>query len=70
MLRTLTGVWRSGPVISPQAKAKIEKLIASCQEEGGEILLDGRGAKVEGYPDGNWVGPTLLKAKEGMTCHE
>jgi malonate-semialdehyde dehydrogenase (acetylating)/methylmalonate-semialdehyde dehydrogenase len=57
-------------VISPQAKAKIEKLIASCKEEGGEILLDGRGAKVEGYPDGNWVGPTLLKAKEGMTCHE
>ncbi|GHJ90102.1 hypothetical protein NliqN6_6504 [Naganishia liquefaciens] len=58
-----------GPVISPQAKAKIEKLIASCKEEGGEILLDGRGATVEGYPDGNWVGPTLLKAREGMSCH-
>ncbi|KAJ9107745.1 hypothetical protein QFC21_001206 [Naganishia friedmannii] len=58
-----------GPVISPQAKAKIESLIASCEKEGGEIVLDGRGAKVEGYPDGNWVGPTLLKAKEGMSCH-
>ncbi|KAJ9115873.1 hypothetical protein QFC22_005015 [Naganishia vaughanmartiniae] len=58
-----------GPVISPQAKAKIESLIASCEKEGGEIVLDGRGATVEGYPDGNWVGPTLLKAKEGMSCH-
>ncbi|KAJ9104297.1 hypothetical protein QFC20_004579 [Naganishia adeliensis] len=58
-----------GPVISPQAKNKIESLIASCEKEGGEIVLDGRGASVEGYPDGNWVGPTLLKAKEGMSCH-
>lgn len=59
-----------GPVISPAAKQKIESLIASCPEEGGKILLDGRGAKVEGYPDGNWVGATILEAKEGMKCHE
>jgi malonate-semialdehyde dehydrogenase (acetylating)/methylmalonate-semialdehyde dehydrogenase len=23
-------------------------------------LLDGRGVKVDGYPDGNWVGPTVF----------
>ncbi|KAH8922975.1 methylmalonate-semialdehyde dehydrogenase [Atractiella rhizophila] len=59
-----------GPVISPQAKQKIENLIASCEKEGGKILLDGRGVKVEGYPDGNWVGPTILECKPGMKCYE
>lgn len=59
-----------GPVISQAAKSKIEHLIGTCEQEGGRILLDGRGFKVEGYPDGNWVGPTILEAKEGMTCHE
>lgn len=59
-----------GPVISPAAREKIEGLIGSCEEEGGKILLDGRGIKVDGYEDGNWVGPTVLQAKEGMKCHE
>jgi malonate-semialdehyde dehydrogenase (acetylating)/methylmalonate-semialdehyde dehydrogenase len=60
----------SGPVISPQAKQRIEKLITSCEEQGGRILLDGRGAKVEGYPDGNWVGPTILEATTDMDCYK
>ena len=46
-----------GPVISPQAKERIEKLIASAEEEGATILLDGRGIKPEKYPNGNWVSP-------------
>ena len=44
-----------GPVISPQAKERIEGLIASAEEEGATILLDGRGYKPEKYPNGNWV---------------
>jgi malonate-semialdehyde dehydrogenase (acetylating)/methylmalonate-semialdehyde dehydrogenase len=60
----------SGPVISPEAKQKIESLIGSCQTEGGKILLDGRGHKVDGYPDGNWVGPSVLEAQPGMSCYE
>lgn len=44
-----------GPVISPQSKSRIEQLIASAEEEGATILLDGRGYKPEKYPDGNWV---------------
>jgi malonate-semialdehyde dehydrogenase (acetylating) / methylmalonate-semialdehyde dehydrogenase len=44
-----------GPVISPQAKKRIEDVIASAEEEGATILLDGRGAKPEKYPNGNWV---------------
>ena len=47
-----------GPVISPQAKEKIEKLIASAEEEGATILLDGRGQKPAKYPNGNFVSYT------------
>lgn len=45
-----------GPLISPQSRDRIEKLIASAEEEGATILLDGRGFKPEKYPNGNWVG--------------
>ncbi len=58
-----------GPVISPQAKERIEGVIGRVEGEGGKILLDGRGIKVEGYEKGNFVGPTVLEAKEGMECH-
>lgn len=44
-----------GPVISPESKKRIEDLIASAEEEGAAILLDGRGCKPEKYPNGNWV---------------
>ena len=30
-----------GPLISPQAKARVEKLIQSGVDEGAELLLDG-----------------------------
>jgi len=44
-----------GPVISPEAKKRIEDLIASAEEEGATIVLDGRGVKPPKYPNGNWV---------------
>lgn len=44
-----------GPVISPEAKKRIEEIIASAEEEGATVLLDGRGYKPEKYPNGNWV---------------
>lgn len=34
-------------------------------------MLDGRGAKVEGYPNGNWIGPSVIdNAKPGMACYD
>jgi malonate-semialdehyde dehydrogenase (acetylating)/methylmalonate-semialdehyde dehydrogenase len=59
-----------GPVISPAAKERVTGLIGSCQEEGGKILLDGRDIKVPGYPDGNFVGPTILEAGTDMRCYK
>merc|ERR1712080_527096 len=48
------------PVISPQSKDRIEGLIQSAVGEGAELLLDGRGANVPEYPDGNFCGPTII----------
>ncbi|KAL1603862.1 aldehyde dehydrogenase (NADP(+)) ald6 [Paraconiothyrium brasiliense] len=60
-----------GPVISPQSKKRIEDLIASAEEEGATILLDGRGQKPEKYPNGNWVGPTIIaNVKPHMKCYK
>ncbi|CAK7238979.1 MAG: aldehyde dehydrogenase (NADP(+)) ald6 [Sporothrix thermara] len=59
-----------GPVIHPQSKQRIESLIASAEEEGATILLDGRGYKPEKYPNGNWVGPTIItNVKPHMKCY-
>ncbi len=59
------GVWNDpdaafGPLISPAAKERVVSLIQSGIDEGAECLVDGRTCKVAGYPDGNWVGPTLF----------
>lgn len=44
-----------GPVISPESKAQIEKIIAGAPGQGATVLLDGTGCKPEKYPDGNFV---------------
>lgn len=60
-----------GPVISPESKARIEKLIASAEKEGATILLDGRGKVPAKYPNGNWVSPTVIAdVTTDMTCYK
>lgn len=49
-----------GPLITQQAKARVEQLIQAGVDQGAELLLDGRGIKVPKYPNGNFVGPTVL----------
>ena len=51
-----------GPVISPEAKKRIEGIIESAEKEGATIYLDGRGYKPEKYPNGNWVSPPLNRS--------
>jgi malonate-semialdehyde dehydrogenase (acetylating)/methylmalonate-semialdehyde dehydrogenase len=48
-----------GPVISAQAKAKIEKAIDAGVAEGASLVLDGRNPQVDD-PNGYYVGPTIL----------
>lgn len=59
------GAWNDekagyGPLISPLAKQRVVKLINEGKEAGANCLLDGSDCQVEGYPHGNWVGPTLF----------
>lgn len=49
-----------GPLINPAAKERVCRLISEGIEAGAECLLDGRDYKVPGFPNGNWVGPTLF----------
>jgi malonate-semialdehyde dehydrogenase (acetylating)/methylmalonate-semialdehyde dehydrogenase len=60
----------SGPVISPAAKDRVLGLIASAEQEGGKIHLDGRHIKVPGYEHGNFVGPVIIEADTTMKCYE
>lgn len=60
----------SGPVISPTSKERILGLIASAEQEGGKIHLDGRGIQVEGYEHGNFIGPTVIEANTSMKCYK
>ncbi|TKV69232.1 CoA-acylating methylmalonate-semialdehyde dehydrogenase [Marinobacter panjinensis] len=59
------GAWNDksasyGPIISQKAKERVESLITRGEQEGANLLLDGRNCTVDGLPDGNWVGPTLF----------
>jgi hypothetical protein len=60
-----------GPVVTVEAKTRVEGLITSAEEQGATILLDGRGYSVEGYPDGNFVGPTIIAdVTPDMDCYK
>ena len=49
-----------GPVISAEAKKRIEAYIAEAEAKGATILVDGRDPDVEGKENGFWVGPTII----------
>ena len=49
-----------GPVINAAHKAKIENYIQMCADEGGELVVDGRGFSLQGNEGGYFVGPTLF----------
>jgi malonate-semialdehyde dehydrogenase (acetylating)/methylmalonate-semialdehyde dehydrogenase len=60
-----------GPVISKDSKKRIHDIIEKSKQEGAEILLDGRNVNVQKYPNGNFVGPTLINnVKTDMTCYK
>ncbi|RVT94009.1 CoA-acylating methylmalonate-semialdehyde dehydrogenase [Sphingomonas crocodyli] len=49
-----------GPVVTAAHKAKIENYIQMGVDEGAELVIDGRGFKLQGHEDGFFVGPTLF----------
>jgi len=53
-----------GPVISSTHKERVLGYIEQGLKEGAKLLLDGRNIKVEGYPKGFFIGPTVF---DGVT---
>jgi len=49
-----------GPVINAAHKARVEGWIARGQEEGAELVVDGRGFSLQGHEGGFFIGPTLF----------
>ncbi|BCN26269.1 CoA-acylating methylmalonate-semialdehyde dehydrogenase [Vibrio alfacsensis] len=65
MAKVHPGAWDDdaaayGPLISAQAKQRVLSLIEEGKKQGAACELDGSQCQVEGFPDGNWVGPTLF----------
>jgi malonate-semialdehyde dehydrogenase (acetylating)/methylmalonate-semialdehyde dehydrogenase len=49
-----------GPVITPQARERIEQAITEAEAAGATVLVDGRHAVVPGREGGFYVGPTVI----------
>ena len=59
-----------GPVITKAHMDKVCGYIAGAQEQGAEIVVDGRGVEVPGHENGFYVGGTLIdKVTPEMTCY-
>ena len=75
MQKIRPGIWSDkkaafGPLVSRAARERVLRLIREGRESGAELWLDGSRCKVRGYPDGNWVGPTLFgKARPEMSIY-
>jgi len=49
-----------GPVVSAAHRKRIEDYIEMGAQEGAELVVDGRGFKLQGYDQGFFIGPTLF----------
>ncbi len=49
-----------GPIVSKVQRDKIHGYIDSGVEEGAELVVDGRGFKLQGYENGYFIGGTLF----------
>jgi malonate-semialdehyde dehydrogenase (acetylating)/methylmalonate-semialdehyde dehydrogenase len=49
-----------GPVISRQARERIERAITEAEQAGAKVLVDGRNAVLPGREGGFYVGPTVI----------
>ncbi|MDA3888496.1 MAG: CoA-acylating methylmalonate-semialdehyde dehydrogenase [Allgaiera sp.] len=49
-----------GPVITAQAKARIDALVETGVKQGAKLVVDGRGFSLQGYENGFFVGASLF----------
>ena len=60
IVRAMVAGKNIGPVISREAKQRIEKYISEAEKAGAKVLVDGRDCVVPGRENGYYVGPTLI----------
>ncbi len=49
-----------GPVVTKAHKEKVERYIQMAIDEGSELVVDGRGFKLQGHEEGFFIGPTFF----------
>ena len=49
-----------GPLVTPEAKARVLGLVQSGIDQGADLVVDGRDFQLQGYEDGFFVGPHLF----------
>jgi malonate-semialdehyde dehydrogenase (acetylating)/methylmalonate-semialdehyde dehydrogenase len=49
-----------GPVVNAAHRGRIENYIQMCADEGGELVIDGRGFRLQGHEEGFFIGPTFF----------
>ncbi len=59
-----------GPVITSRALEGMHRAVEAAESAGATVLLDGRQVQVDGYPDGHYLGPTILAAEPGMAIFD
>eukprot|EP00002_Diphylleia_rotans_P031864 TRINITY_DN663_c0_g1_i15.p1 TRINITY_DN663_c0_g1~~TRINITY_DN663_c0_g1_i15.p1 ORF type:complete len:341 (-),score=70.50 TRINITY_DN663_c0_g1_i15:112-1134(-) len=60
-----------GPLVTPESKLRVHRLIENSQKQGARIHLDGRTLVVPGCENGNFVGPTIISnVNTGMEIYQ
>jgi len=60
-----------GPVVTAAHREKIAGYIDLGVKEGAELVVDGRGFKLQGYENGFFIGPSLFdQVKPGMKTYQ
>ena len=49
-----------GPVVNAAHKQRVEDYIQMCADEGGDLVVDGRGFMLQGHEQGFFIGPTFF----------
>jgi malonate-semialdehyde dehydrogenase (acetylating) / methylmalonate-semialdehyde dehydrogenase len=49
-----------GPLITAAHRDRVTRLVDAGVRDGAELVVDGRGLRVDGHPDGFWLGPCLF----------
>ena len=49
-----------GPLVTKEHRDKVAGYIDLAIKDGAKVVVDGRGIKVDGEPNGFWLGPTLI----------